>query len=137
MRPDIQDLIGDVQRETGVAMSRDDPIIAAALVQASIVREAGKEATDQILNAVKARDEVLLNLHAAAKKVIANDLANTRAEFQQMATSVIDAVAQQAAPVNIKLVAAGMFTTGLAAGMVIAMLILRWRLGEVLSRLVS
>lgn len=137
MRPELHELIGDVQRETGVSMSKDDPLIAAALVQASLIREAGKDATDQILDAVKARDEVLLNLHAAAKKVIANDLANTRAEFKQMATSVIEAVAQHAAPVNIKLVAAGAFTTGLASGMAIAMLILRWRLGEVLSRLVG
>ncbi|MDN4572056.1 hypothetical protein DBB29_12330 [Pandoraea cepalis] len=66
----VEELVRDIFAATGQKVSRDDPIVAAALVNARLIRDAGEHATQGIGRAVDAAAESLAaaaGVHEAAK----------------------------------------------------------------------
>jgi len=80
---DIQQLLVDIYAATGDKITRDDPVVTAALVQAALIKQAGIQAAAAI--------------GAAAKAVEQNELDALHARFTEAATVTLEKVRQDGA----------------------------------------
>lgn len=91
-------LTAEVFAVTGKKCAEDDPIIVAALFQAHSVREAGRDAVDQIAQAVQAvlTSAADVNTAAVRAETVAKHAADERKAFAQAAADERKAFAQTA-----------------------------------------
>lgn len=137
-------LLVDVYAQTGIKISADDPVVAAALIQSALVRRAGNDAAGElqrcvvhavaeIAEAVKTERAAAASLDRAAgdahaqivsdaKAISRAELSEMRQRFWQLAESTLEQVRSSAqlsqGAIRIR-VALGLFV-GLALGFVLA-----------------
>jgi hypothetical protein len=115
---DLDALLVEVFQSTGVKVTADDPLVAAAMIQSSLVLRAGSRASEALqeavvgavaalAEAVKAERETVANIDRsitsavaqiseAAKTASAHELGAMKASFARAAAHALDQVSRQA-----------------------------------------
>lgn len=138
----IEELCAEIYRLTGQKVTRDDPILLAALFQSELINKAGENAASlfqdtvaksvaQLAEAVKEEREQAASLDKSvasafqqiaegAKKVGEQELASIQGKFARMASDTLDQVRREAAaraPGGLWWKASAVFLVGALAGL--------------------
>lgn len=136
---DLDALLLEVFERTGVKVTADDPLVAAAMIQSSLVLRAGSQASaalqeavvkavDALAQAVRTERETVANvdrsissavaqISEAAKTASDHELGAMQARFARVAADTLDQVRQQASLTRVGI--AWRMATCLAVGLVI------------------
>lgn len=105
---DAKDLVVEIFRETGYKVDADDPIVVAALYQASLIRGAGQETSENIAGQTARLEKAVQQIMAHLQELVRTSGATASAkmkeareqqeiELQRSVAASIDAAIEKAA----------------------------------------